>query len=343
MIMKRLLSLTIISTLTFLHSHAQTNPELVHKEAMNLGVKGDFKKALEILTTAEKANPNSIILLKDIAYLHLLQNNYTTAILYSKKAIEHEEADEQAYQIAGSAYRLAKQFSAGEDVYIKGITAFPKSAILYAELGALLSDNDRPDKAITMWEKGISIDPNISNNYYFLAKAYAKKENPIRAILYAECFINMENKTQRTVEMRKLLLNQYTMLFASRNNFNKYENNNKNNFEKSIISSYAKFINIIEGYINIESLTAVRTQFLIDWFQNNKDKEFPFALFDRSRQMLKSGIYDAYNRWIFSVTNPNIFKSWAKMNEGQIKEFERYFSSSILKFTPEQHLLVYIH
>lgn len=310
---------------------AQINVDVAHNQAFDLAKKGDYKQALEVLKKAEASAKGDTVLLRDIAYYTYLSRDNDKAIELGRDLISRGIADEQAYQILGSALRESKKYDQSIDVYGQGITKFPRSAVLYAELGAAYADNQQLDQAITIWEKGTKIDPNISSNYYHLAKAYAKNQNPLRSLISAEIFVNMENKTNRAIELRNLILEQYKTIFSNATYLNRYLNGS-NEFEKMVADSYKKFDMVVADGVNPETLSALRSQFVVDWYQHGNDQKFPFALFDRYRLMLKSGIFEAYNRWLFASFNPSQFKSWASMNEGQMNEFARYFNASILKF-----------
>lgn len=310
---------------------AQINADVAHNQAFELAKKGDIQKALDVVKKAEASDKDNAVLLKDIAYYTYLSGDAAKAADYARDIVSKNIADEQVYQILGSSLRRAKKYDESIDAYGQGITKYPKSAILYAELGDTYIDNGDPEQAVAIWEKGTKIDPNISNNYYNLARAYAKNMNPLKAIITGETFINMENKSNRAVEIRNLMLEQYKVLFSNASALNRYLNG-KNNFEKKIAESYKKYAMVVSEGITPESLSALRSQFAVDWFQQGNENQFPFALFDRYRVMLKSGIFDAYNRWLFSGYNPSQFRSWGQMNKGQMNEFTRYFNASMLKF-----------
>ena len=329
--MKKLFLLPLL--LSGMMVSAQINVEVAHGQAFDLAKKGDYDKALEVLNKASASAPNEPVLLRDIAYYTYAKGDYNKAIELSKDLVNKDFADEQAFQILGSSYRMAKKYNESIDAYGQGIAKYPRSAILYAELGSAYADNNQSDQAISIWEKGIKIDPNISNNYYHLANAYAKNQNALRALLNAEVFVNMENKTNRTIEMRKLMLEQYKTMFSNATYLNRYLNG-RNDFERALAESYRKFDVVVADGVTPESLAALRGQFIVDWYQQGNDQKFPFALFDRNRMMLKSGTYDAYNRWLFSSYNADQFRNWARMNEGQLNEFTRYFNVSVLKFPP---------
>jgi hypothetical protein len=62
--------------------------------------------------------------------------------------------------------------------------------------------------------------------------------------------------------------------------------------------------------IYAESLTALRSKFVLEWFDKYAVK-FPFRLFEYHRQLLKEGMFDAYNQWIFGAAqNLTGFQNW---------------------------------
>ena len=65
----------------------------------------------------------------------------------------------------------------------------------------------------------------------------------------------------------------------------------------------------------------VRTRFLIDWFANYSGK-YPFALFTYQDYLLKNGLFDIYNEWLFgnaeSVTEYN---AWNQFHPDEIDIF----------------------
>ena len=62
--------------------------------------------------------------------------------------------------------------------------------------------------------------------------------------------------------------------------------------------------------INAETLTMIRTRFILDWFHDYAAK-FPFRLFELQRQLLQEGMFDAYNQWIFGTAqNLAAYQNW---------------------------------
>ena len=64
--------------------------------------------------------------------------------------------------------------------------------------------------------------------------------------------------------------------------------------------------------VTAETLSAFRTKFILDWFTKNATR-FPFRLYEYHQQLLKSGMFDAYNQWIFGTAgNLPAYENWTK-------------------------------
>ena len=94
---------------------------------------------------------------------------------------------------------------------------------------------------------------------------------------------------------------------------------------------------VVNNGITSESLTMLRTRFLLDW---NKDyaAKFPFRLFDHQKQLLQEGMFDAYNQWIFEAAGDLAkYDSWTKLNAEQYNEFTRFQKSKLFKVPNGQY------
>lgn len=333
--MKKLLVLPVMLLMTLLAS-AQAGVADAHKQAMDKAKDGNLDKALAIIKNAELTYPGNLSLLKDEAFINTWKKDYTNAIEAGKKLVDNAEADEQCYQILGSAYRADSKYAEAEKVYEKGIEKFPDNSLLYAEYGDALKQNNKMDAAKSAWEKGIELNPSISSNYYFLAKYYADNKNPLWAALYGEMFINIESFSSRTAEIRGIVMNQYTALFAAPTVLQQYVSSGQP-FEKAVASTLSQFSDMVSGGVTPESLFALRGQFIVNWFNSDNAKNFPFRLFDRQQQLLKLGIFEAYNQWVFASYNQDQFKTWAQMHDGLIKEFSKFQKASMFKVSKGEY------
>ena len=309
-------------------TQTQTTAQL-RETARSFTKQGDYANAILVLNRAKEQDPNNIPVVKDLAMAYYSQGDNSKALETINTIIDREEIDDQTYQMAGMIYRRGDMLKDAEKMYRKALKKFPESGPLYNELGELLWDQKNYD-AIRQWEKGIETDPSYSKNYYNAAKYYYLTPDKVWSLLYGEIFINMEPLSNKTPEMKQILLNGYKKLFADAN------------VEKSItdktpfVRAYAKEINeqsaIAASGINTETLTMIRTRFILSWFGNADDQKFKYRLFSYQQQLLREGLFDAYNQWIFgSAQNLLVYQNWVNANSKTYDEFQNFQKGRIFK------------
>ena len=305
----------------------------LHTTARTFMQEGDYANAVLVLNRATQLAPQNIEISKDLAMGYYLQRDNNKALEVIKPLLDREDADEQCYQIAGNIYQQLDLSKECDKLYRKGIKRFPESGALYNELGLLLFDQ-KDISAITQWEKGIEVDPNYSKNYYNACKYYNSITNKVWSILYGEIFVNMEPLNARAPEIKTILLESYKKLFTD----TEIAKDSKDNlFATAFIETMNKQSSVAASGINAESITMIRTRFILDWFQDNAAK-FPFQLFDLQKQLLQDGIFDAYNQWIFgSVQNLASYQNWTVTHSTDYNDFSRFQKGRIFKLPAAQY------
>jgi hypothetical protein len=191
---------------------------------------------------------------------------------------------------------------------------------------------------IKEWEKGIQDDPNYPANYYYAAKYYYFANDRIWSLIYGEMFINLESYTKRTAEMKEILLEGYKKLFAG-NDLQKNQDG-KNAFALAWLNTVAPLSFLVKDGVTTESLTVLRTKFILNWF-NTYPTNFPFRLFDYERQLLKEGMFDAYNQWIFGAAgNLPAFQTWTNTHNEEYKRFIDFQRGRVFKMPEGQYYQV---
>lgn len=273
---------------------------------------GDINNAILVLNRAIADDPSDINLKNDLAFAYYHQRNYSKALETIKPVTDGANANEQSYQIQGMVYSAIEEVRESEKMYRNALKKFPASGVLHNELGELLWKKKEYSNAAALWEKGISADPNHSGNYYNAAKYYYFTPDKVWAIIYGEIFINLESYSNRTPEIKTLLLDSYKKLFADPQ-ITKGQSN-KNEFANAFMSTMQKQSALVANGIHVDALTAVRSRFILNWFQQDAAR-FPFRLFDHHQQLLKEGLFEAYNQWIFSSANDlSKFQQWTAAN-----------------------------
>lgn len=306
----------------------------LHETAKSFMRQGDFSNASLVLIRALQQDPSNLDINKDLAYTYFLQKDYTKALETIKPLLERDDADDQCFQIAGNVYKGLKNFKECEKVYKKGIKKFPASGPLYNDYGGLLMVSQDVN-AIKYWEKGIETDPAYSGNYYNACKYYFLSGEKLWCALYSEIFINIEIQTPRTIEIKEQLLETYKRIFSDNEFFNKEKR--KNLFEQAFVETLSKQLQIASSGLTPESLTMIRTRFILDWV-NSFSNKYPFRLFEHHTQLLQTGLFDAYNQWLFgSVQNLMSYQNWVGVHSTEINSLNAFQKGRIFKLPLGQY------
>ncbi len=333
--MKKLLNLICFLTIGLATLAQDPDAAQLHETAKQFMRGGDWANAVLVLNKALAKEPQSISIQKDLALTYYYQRDFAKAREVIKPLVEREDADVPTYQIAGNIYKALAERKDAEKMYKKALKKYPNSGPLYAEYGELLWMMNENFTSIEQWELGIKTDPGYAGNYYFAARYYYFTTDKVWALVYGEIFVNMESYTSRTAEVKNLLLDSYKKFFVI--DPKAKPTKPENEFTKAFTAVMNQNSSVINSGITTESLTMLRTRFLLDW---NKDyaTKFPFRLFDHQKQLLQEGMFDAYNQWIFEAAGDLAkYESWTKLNTEQYNEFTRFQKSKLFKVPTGQY------
>jgi tetratricopeptide (TPR) repeat protein len=328
---KLLLILTAFCCQTVLFAQ---DVQQLHENARNFMHKGDYPNAILILNRALSLQPNNLEVAKDLGLNYYYSKDYKKAIEVLSQLFDRNDVDDQCFQIAGDAYWALEDAKEAENIYRKGIKKLPNSGPLYNELGKVLwTKNDF--NAIKQWEKGIENDPGFAGNYYNASKYYYFTTDKVWSLIYGEIFINIDPKSAYGPEIKNILLEGYKKLFADAD----LEKNNKdkNSFTTAFLKTMNKQSSLASTGINAESLTMIRTRFILDWDVNYAAK-FPFKLFQLHKQYIQDGLFDAYNQWVFATAqNLPAYQSWTAAHSKEYSELTRFLEGRIFKVPAGQY------
>lgn len=332
--MKRmLLSIAMLCFLAPAHAQ-QDDVETLHNNAKKFMKQGDYANASIILVRAAERAPQNLSVAKDLALTYYMQSDNDKALNTLKPFLDKDNADDQAYQIAGMVYQRTGNTKDAEKIYKKALKLNSKSGPLYNDYGELLW-SQRDFSAINQWEKGIKEDPEFPGNYYNAARYYFLSQDKIWSLLYGEIFINIESYSARTAEVKNILLDGYKKLFAEPDLL--ADTKGKSKFEIAFLSAMNKQNNLVLRGINAESLTMIRTRFILNWYRNYADK-YPYFLFDIQKHLLENGLFQAYNQWIFGAAqNLSGFQQWISSHSEAYNAFNNYLKSRNLVIPPDQY------
>jgi hypothetical protein len=117
----------------------------------------------------------------------------------------------------------------------------------------------------------------------------------------------------------------------------KGEEKNKSEFAKAFLQEMAKQSSIANNGITIETLTMIRSRFILDWYVTYAAR-FPFKLFDFQRQLLEDGMFEAYNQWLFGpVEDLAAYDNWTKTHPDQYTAFSNFQKTRVFKMPSGQY------
>lgn len=302
----------------------------MQETAKNFVRQGDYSNAIMMLNRALQKDADNLDLKKDLAFAYFMHRDYVRALEVAKPFADRADADVQSYQILGMVYKAIEERKDCEKMYRAALKKFPGSGVLYSEYGDMLWSKEEYKAAIKQWEKGIEVDPNHSGNYYNAAKYYYFTTDKVWALIYGEIFVNLESYSKRTPEIKTLLLDAYKKLFTDADM--EKGQDTKNEFVKTFLA----VMKTQSGYVAAngvtpETLTAIRTKFIVDWFSKYATK-YPFRLFDYQQQLLKGGMFDAYNQWIFGMAaNLPAYENWTKSHTEEYNQFNNFQRNRVFK------------
>lgn len=311
----------------------------LQQTARTFMMQGDFDNAILVLTRALQQDKNNLELQKDMVQCYYLKRDYDKALDGVKDIVDRNDADVMTFQIAGNVYKALEEAKECEKVYKQGLKKFPKSGPLYSEYGELLWAR-KDYSAIDLWEKGIEVDPGFGGNYYNAALFYFFTKDKVWSLIYGEIFVNMESLTERGAAMKELLLKAYKEKLFTEPDLMKGEEDNKSPFARAFLECMNRQSPLMKRGVTMETLTMARTRFILDWF-NSYAAKFPFRLFEYQQQLLREGMFEAYNQWLFGpVENLAAYDNWTRVHADEYNTFASFQKSRVFRIPGGQYYQV---
>ena len=324
-----LLALCMCSLIGF----SQSSIKQLQQTARDYNNRGDHANAVIVLRQGLRDFPKALELEKDLILSLTLQREFASAKELALALTQRADADVVCFQLAGNVFKALEEVKECEQLYQKGIKKFPASGPLYSEWGELRSSN-KDGRAINCWEDGIQADPSYGGNYYNAALHYSKINEPIWALLYAEIYINTESRSDRARNMKKILFEQYHQLLTKQ----AYQPGKKSGaFTQQVFQILDNASGPARQGLNRETLTMIRTRFVLDWF-SKYGATYPFKLFEHQRQLLQSGLFEAYDQWLFSEgIDPEGFALWSQQNTATYTRLREFLFNRVFKIPTGQY------
>lgn len=338
--MRRILLLCFLLMTSIVFS--QINVEMAHikgLEAIDLIDEGKLDEALVLLRECEELDPDDYSCTYEVAYIHAVRQEYQEAIDILKKIKKLDPWGPEIFQMLGNCYSYLGHPKKAIKEYEAGMELFPDAGMLYLERGNIYLMQENYDKAIENYEQGIEMDPRFPSNYYRLAKLFLHSNDILSGMIYGEIFMNLDNGSDRYLEMSRLLYQAYQEAITI-NDENKTsfdfckividiaDLKKAEDFEMPLCFYFNKNIGLAvtdEKELNIASLASIRTKFIQNYFEEDYLKH-PNPLFDYHKKMLDEGVFDSYSHYILHMGNIEEFEAWFEEYENDFYEFVEWYT-----------------
>ncbi|MEZ4776301.1 MAG: tetratricopeptide repeat protein [Bacteroidia bacterium] len=321
------------------------------RTAIKLMDNGQLDESIDLLTKAQKLDPERIDYPYETAYAYYQKKDYAKAIEILHSITNHRDVTFHSFQLLGNSYDLAGEPDKALEIYAQGMNKFPEAGNFYLESGNIEYARENYNEAIAYWEKGIKVDPNYPSNYYWLSKSFSFTNEKIWALFYGEIFINLEPGTSRTKEISKLLYNTYQKSYVGESStsgefkltekgfvINAENKDDLKKIKKGILPFEGTFASIFVlsainflSRIDIATIAEARANFLKYWFDEKKmDKHYENKLLSYQNGLKENGLFEAYSYWLLAEGNPEQFEAWYMKNSEKFAEFADWFRANTI-------------
>jgi len=162
----------------------QKDIELWFLRAKLLGIKGDYDKEFECYEKIIELNPDDAKAYNSMGWMSVEKGNYNKAIEYCEKAIELKPDYAMAYNNVGVAYYNKGNYNKAIEYYEKSLELKSDFDFPYYNMGLIYQYLGDFDKAIEYYGKSLELIENV-DAYYGMGLAYQYLGNQEKA---NECF-----------------------------------------------------------------------------------------------------------------------------------------------------------
>lgn len=177
--------------------------------AIHLIDNGMVDEGVELFINLDKKHPENGYIIYEIVYAYIVKQDYDSACKWAKKMVKLKNLTDEIYFMAGNAYDYAGKRKEAVKLYEDGLKEFPNSGRLWVEKGNIAYADEDYTEAVRCYEESVEREPKYSPSYYRLARLFAFTDDPVWAIMYAQEYMLVSEKYERSLEMGALIYELY--------------------------------------------------------------------------------------------------------------------------------------
>jgi tetratricopeptide (TPR) repeat protein len=297
-----------------------------------------YDQSVALLEAADRWDESRTAVWKyEMGLARYLEKNYREAIKLLRRATRFRDASEGVFDLLADCYVLTGRKERALDVCGRGLWRFPGSGMLYHRLGQIYEGFEDPDLSRLQWRtgmifdradprtlalesytEGLVADPLRADNWFDAARLQLDSDDKAFGMVNGETAICLDPDSGNAGSMAEKLLGTYennisfqadTTLVTGFSNpvvAAEVQEDGKHRFPFPVY--YEAVLALVAGSWDdsgVESLIAIRRQFIELWWAEGFNTAYPCALFDYHHALIEAGHWEAYNHWLFSSMQPD--------------------------------------
>jgi len=326
---------------TSVEAVSQENNPLINsgeliKKGIDLHEQGKYKEAIDVYVQIPRSDTNYSTALYELSFSAYSNGQADSAKRYAETGLKlfPDRADEFYLQIANSLDYLGKPEEA-LSVYEKAITLYPNQYNLYFNEGLALRTLKRTEEAKAAFQKCLLINSIQPSSHYYLGEIYLKEGNLIPAMLAFQTYL-LASPSGRYLKNSVDYLTAISkvtdeVLGYTRSRTGKISPD----FEliQEIVLSKISHDKQYQLMVKLEDVIVRQMQVVLEkleYNKNNKDFAMQFYVPFYSR-IMKDKMFEPLVYDIFSGLKVETIQNWLKKNKSDLDAFKTYASAYFME------------
>ncbi|MCK4798064.1 MAG: tetratricopeptide repeat protein, partial [Spirochaetes bacterium] len=164
-----------------------------------LSNRGDYDKALKLLSRAEKKSPDDsdLLLIKGTVYAN--KKDFVKAVEYLDRSLKLNPKNVYVWLNLGKIYVNKFNVSKSREYFEKGLELEPDNVFLLEGLGVSCLNLRLFNDAINKFERIIKLEPSYTSAYFYIAEAYKLKGDYDLSINYYDKLLELEPSSRSAI------------------------------------------------------------------------------------------------------------------------------------------------
>ncbi|MCX6154252.1 MAG: hypothetical protein NT007_08835 [Candidatus Kapabacteria bacterium] len=312
-----------------------------------------YLEAVSLLDSAIQIEPDRVAFKYEKALALYKLEKFADAAATVYPLTQRSDASDQVWQLFGNIIFMDGNKDSAEKIYNYGLSKFPDSGKLMMEIGICQYVTGKKNEALGSWEQGIARQPAYGGNYFHLSKYFSKTNDKIWSVLYGEYYIQVLAGTGKTAEMGKILCDTYNSALRymfddktigvrfinakSQNNITLKENSFQFIFQSLMEKASDSIIKKKLVKYSILELSIIRANFINLWMAGNHQQKYKIKLFEKYKELIEAGLFEAYNYTIFKSFNEEEYNKWSIANSQVLIKLRLWLSEHPIELTKSNY------